>query len=254
MITVILDQLQQVKLLSTAKQQHITTSRYKSLQANREKKVQLCFESTSLTSKGQSREVLKEKLSASHSPLVLCKLAALWNSSLSWNTTREKQSTCMLEMRNELSQLQQENAKTSMQHAVASSTSPHNVKERMQSRFLHPVRFPTSQCKVKVCIERVCVSVRVCLTVYLRYRFTVFTFTKLCGVSIVPEKCNSTESRVMIIPQTRIIKKTSCVNLYTPYTYSINIHLRWYNQNCIQMSYMSVIYELYVYQFSDSIT
>lgn len=165
MITVILDQLQQVKLLSTAKQQHITTSRYKSLQANREKKVQLCFESTSLTSKGQSREVLKEKLSASHSPLVLCKLAALWNSSLSWNTTREKQSTCMLEMRNELSQLQQENAKTSMQHAVASSTSPHNVKERMQSRFLHPVRFPTSQCKVKVCIERVCVSVRVCLTV-----------------------------------------------------------------------------------------
>lgn len=58
MITVILDQLHQVKLLSTTKQHHITTSRYTSLQANREKKVQLCFESTSLTSKGQSREVL----------------------------------------------------------------------------------------------------------------------------------------------------------------------------------------------------
>lgn len=126
-------------------------------------------------------------------------------------------------MHNELSQLQQENAKTSMQHAVASSTSPHNVKERMQSGFLHPVRFPTSQCRVKVCIECVCVCV--CVSVCLRYRFTVFTFTKLCGVSIIPEKCNSTESRVMIIPQTRVTK-TSCVNLYTPYTCGINIHLR----------------------------
>jgi len=75
------------------------------------------------------------------------------------------------------------------------STSPHNVKERMQSGFLHPVRFPRSQCRVKVCLVCVCVCVR--------YRFTdsVFTFTKLCGVSIVPEKCNSTESRVMVIPQ-----------------------------------------------------
>lgn len=89
-------------------------------------------------------------------------------------------------MRNKSSQLQQENAKTSMQHTVASVLPPHDVKERMQSGFLHPVRFPTSQCRVKVCSECVC----------LRYRFTksVFTFTKLCGVSIVPQKRISTES------------------------------------------------------------
>lgn len=53
MITIVLDKLKKVKLLSTTKQNHVSTS----LRANGEK-VQLCIESTSLTSKGQSREVL----------------------------------------------------------------------------------------------------------------------------------------------------------------------------------------------------
>ena len=86
----------------------------------------------------------------------------------------------MLEMRNKSSEVQQENAKTSMQHCGL-STSPHNVKERMQSGFLHPVHFPTSQYRVKVCTECVCVYARV--RVYATGLLRVFSLSRNYVVS-----------------------------------------------------------------------
>ncbi len=130
----------------------------------------------------------KKKVSASNSPLVLCKLAALWNSSLSWNTTREKQNT---HVRNAI-RISRTAAGTrkNLSANCGSSTSPDNVTERMQSGFLHPVRFPTTQCRVKICI--VCVS-------YATFKW-VFSLSWNTVVSALFRRNALLQNSLMIIP------------------------------------------------------